>query len=132
MSGSFSRTKGANFERAIANIFKGIFGEDNVKRGLGQSRSGSEVPDVDCPYFWIECKRGAKCDPKGALRQADAASKDDLRVPLAVTKEDFQDPMVTMYLDDFCELLADWVAKGVFLNDRAKKIEEAGGQGGAQ
>lgn len=133
MSGSFSRSKGANFERAVANMFKEVFGDDQVRRGLGQARNGSEVADVDCPFFWIECKRGKKCDPKGALRQADVASKNDDRVPVAVTKEDFADPMVTMYLEDFLELLGDWVEKGKFLAERANKIDRSrgGGNGGA-
>jgi len=77
-----------------------------VRRGL-QSRSGDEVPDVDCPVFWVEAKRGRKPNVRGALKQAiDAAPKG--RIPIAVVRDDRAAPFVVLLLDDFLELIEQW------------------------
>jgi hypothetical protein len=52
--GKKSRDKGASYEREIANLFKTVY--PDAKRGIGQARSASEVPDVDGTPFWVECK----------------------------------------------------------------------------
>lgn len=86
--------------------FREIFGNDQVRRGL-QSRSGEEVPDVEVPCFWIECKREKRTNPRAALMQAaDAATKG--RIPIAVCKDDRRDPIVTLLLEDFLELVGQW------------------------
>ena len=73
MGGRSARRKGADFERTMVHRFREVFGDEDVRRGL-QSR-GEEVPDVDVPCFWIECKREKHTNPKAALAQAaDAAS----------------------------------------------------------
>ena len=106
MGGKASRRKGHDWEREVVTRFRGVFGDNEVKRGL-QARSGEEVPDVDLPCFWIECKRGQRTDIKAALEQAaDAAPKG--RLPLAVCKDDHRDPMIAMLLDDFIELVREW------------------------
>jgi len=105
MSGLMSRRKGARFEREMVKRFRDVFGED-VRRGL-QSRSGEEVPDVDVPCFWVECKRERRTSPKKALAQAigDATKG---RIPIAVCKDDRCEPTVTMLLDDFLEVIGEW------------------------
>ena len=67
-----------------------------------QSR-GEEVPDVDCPGYWIECKAHRVTYPKKALAQALAAT--DGRVPVAICKEPRTEPTVTMYLKDWLDLM---------------------------
>jgi len=104
MGGRASRRKGADFERAMVHRFREVFGED-VRRGL-QSR-GEEVPDVDVPCFWVECKREKRTSPRAALEQAiDAAPRG--RIPIAICKDDRRDPTVTLLLDDFLELVREW------------------------
>ena len=85
----------------MAKQFRELYGE-GVKRGY-QTRSGSEAPDVDGTPFWIECKRGKRTNLRGALRQA-LAAKDD-RPPIAICKDDRQDIMVLLLLDDFLDIL---------------------------
>ncbi len=104
--GALSRRKGAAFERAMVRLFREVFGEENCRRGL-QARGGDEVPDVDVPYFWIECKHHKKTNIKAALRQAiEDAPKG--RVPIAICKDNRCDPTVTMQLDDFLDFVREW------------------------
>ena len=77
-----------------------------VRRGL-QARGGDEVPDVDVPCFWVETKHHRHTNIKAALRQAiEDASKG--RWPVAVCKDDREDAVVAMQLDDFLDLVTEW------------------------
>jgi hypothetical protein len=93
MGGRMSRNKGAAFERWVANELKkaGL----PAKRGLGQARSASEVPDVDLPGWWVECKRHRRCDREAAWRQAVEASVGSGRTPVAICKDDYGQPTAT-------------------------------------
>lgn len=106
MSGNHSRRKGAQYERDLVHRFREAMPGADVKRGL-QSRSGAEVPDVDCPCFWVESKRGKKPNVRGALKQAsDEAPKG--RVPIAVIRDDRSEAFVALSLDDFLDLVREW------------------------
>jgi len=107
MRGKSSRTKGHNYERELAKQFRDVMPGADVKRGI-QYRSGDEVADVECPYFWIEAKRGKATNIKAALRQAEAACGDRPLVPIAVTRDDHDKAMVTMRLDDLFEFIGEW------------------------
>lgn len=72
--GKMQRNKGATFERLVANKIKSMRPDLMPKRGIGQARSSSEVPDVDIPGLWIECKHHIKVDVDAAMRQALEAS----------------------------------------------------------
>lgn len=104
--GRMSRRKGHDWEREVATRFREVFGHDEVRRGL-QSRSGEEVPDVEVPCFWVECKRERRTNPKAALLQAAAATPKG-RMPIAICKDDRQEPTVTLLFDDFLELVGEW------------------------
>ena len=70
-----SRTKGAVWERQVAALIRDL-GYD-ARRGLSQSRSGMECPDVIVVNvaLWIECKAGRPARyPLAALHQAEDAS----------------------------------------------------------
>ncbi len=108
MSGARSRRKGANYERAMVHRFREAMPGAEVRRGL-QYRSGDEVADVDCPVFWPELKRGKKPNVRAALRQARAAVPKG-RVPVAVIRDDRQEPFVALLLDDFLDLVGEWWA----------------------
>lgn len=77
-----------------------------IRRGL-QYRCGEEVADVDCPVFWPELKRGKKPNVRAALRQALAAAPKG-RVPVAVIRDDRQEPFVALLLEDFLDFVAEW------------------------
>ena len=105
MSGAHSRRKGARFERDMVHRFREVMPGAEIRRGL-QCR-GEEVADVDCPVFWVESKRGKKPNVRAALRQALAAAPKG-RVPVAVIRDDRQEPFVALELDDFLELIREW------------------------
>jgi hypothetical protein len=106
MGGAHSRRKGATFERELVHLFRDAMPGAEVRRGL-QSRSGDEVPDVDCPVFWPEAKRGRKPNVRGALKQAiDAAPQG--RIPVAVIRDDRTAPFAVLQLDDFLDLVREW------------------------
>ena len=102
--GKSARTKGASFERELAKYFtkKTKFA---AKRGIGQSRlGGSEVSDVDMPILHIEAKRHKRCNIKSALKQAIDDANINKKIPVAITKDDRAEILVTMRLDDWIEL----------------------------
>jgi hypothetical protein len=107
MSGKRSRNKGANYERELAKLFDAAMPGATVRRGI-QYRDGAECPDVDCPHFWVEAKRGKLPNPRAALKQAQKAS--DGRRPIAVIRDDRSKAFVVIGLDDFLELVRDWWA----------------------
>jgi len=111
MSGLRSRRKGVEFERAVVRTFAEVFGADHVRRGF-QYRSGSDAPDVQTPIFAVECKRGVRTNPRAALEQVVKASDGKGFVPLAVCKDDGQEPFVVLRLDDLLELTRElWSAR---------------------
>ena len=104
--GKRSRTKGSNWERTLANILKAIWPE--AKRGIGQSRWGGEVPDVDGTPYWVEAKVGVQPNMRGAMRQAEEAA--DGRPCIAVVKDNSvnntpADVWVVMRFDTFVQLV---------------------------
>ena len=106
MNGRHSRRKGAEWERELARLFREAMPGAEIQRGL-QSRSGTEVPDVDVPCFWPETKRHQRTNIKAALRQAvDAAPAG--RWPIAICKDDRQPAVACMRLDDFLDLVREW------------------------
>jgi hypothetical protein len=72
---AYQRRKGAAFERHVAALFRAI-GYPEARRGLGQARAASEVPDVDGTPWWVEAKCGAHWTVPGAWRQARKARRD--------------------------------------------------------
>ena len=104
--GALSRRKGRRYEQELVHLFREAMPGAEVRRGL-QSRGGEEVPDVDCPVFWLESKRGRKPNVRAALRQAEAAAPQG-RIPLAVIRDDRQEAFVALSLRDFLELVREW------------------------
>lgn len=107
---AMQRRKGATFERELARYLT----ENGVeaRRGIGQARSASEVPDVEVDGYWIEAKRQIKPNIRAALEQADKAAAEAHPVggivPVAVCRsngDSMQRSTVTLYLDDWIELV---------------------------
>ncbi len=104
VSGAGARRKGHQWERDVVRLFATIFGSV-VRRGL-QFRDGSDAPDVvGVPGWWIECKKGRRPNPVGALRQAIIAAGSSLLRPVAICREDGSEPTATLLLADFILLL---------------------------
>ncbi len=104
--GLLSRRKGQQYERELARRFKEVMPDADIKRGF-QYRDGADAPDVICPVFWIEAKRGKKPNVRAALRQATEAAPKD-RIPLAVIRDDRAQAFVALSLDDFLDFVSDW------------------------
>jgi len=102
--GALSRRKGAGFEREAAAELRRVWPE--AKRGLGQARDASEVPDVEGTPFWPECKRGKRVNIRAAIAQALEASKADGRPVLVVSREDGREALATLRLCDFLDMAA--------------------------
>tara|TARA_R110002012_G_scaffold930_2_gene3910 strand:+ start:2150 stop:2542 length:393 start_codon:yes stop_codon:yes gene_type:complete len=104
--GKYSRDKGARFEREIANRLKEVFGP-RTTRSSGQCFSGDLRADVDCPEIWVECKVGKRPNIKAALEQAEEAEAGAKtgKSPVAICKWDRQEPIASMRLDFFIELI---------------------------
>jgi hypothetical protein len=104
VTGAGARRKGFAWEREIARRLREATGNADIKRGF-QSRNGGEAPDVDLAGWWIEAKVGRKPNLRAALAQAIAAAPPD-RKPVAIVKDDRQEPVVMLRLTDFLAVIA--------------------------
>lgn len=110
--GRMQRVKGSTFERKIANELRRWFPE--AKRGIGQTRSGGDAPDVEgCPW-WIECKHRKSVNVNAAYAQAmkalaDARAKgkgdkyEDL--PIVISRTNGGPVLVTVEASTFATML---------------------------
>ena len=100
MSGSRSRSKGARWEREVANLFRATMDGADIRRGI-QNRAGGDASDVEgAGRLHIECKVGKMPNPRAALKQAIRDHKPG-KIPIAVIKDDRQKPFVVVGLNDF-------------------------------
>lgn len=107
--GRGARVKGAAFERLLAKYFTEKT-QLEAKRGIGQTRSGgAEVSDVDMEIIHIEAKRHKRCNIKAALKQAIADANVNGKIPVAITKDDREEILVTMLLDDWIDLFNSYI-----------------------
>jgi len=112
MGGLMSRNKGKTWERFVARQWSLATGVSTL-RGLGQPRSGGEVPDVDADGWWIEAKREHKCSPLAALAQAELACGKSGRLPIVVYKDDHLPACVALRLPSLLYALRlGFTAKG--------------------
>lgn len=110
-----SRRKGHNFERWVARVYRAAFPGMDVYRG--QQGAGAHEADVSHDLLWTECKRQRKVTAgniRKALDQAIRDAGDSGKLPVAVTKADRDEVLVTMRFQDFVDLVKmvqqSWVA----------------------
>lgn len=108
MSGKKSRDKGARFELFLEKIFKICF-PDARRMGGSQSRD-PKYADVEGTPFRIEAKHWKKLTYKNVIDALEQAAEngeqyDDDRVPIAITKLDYVDPIVHLTLKNFVRLI---------------------------
>jgi Holliday junction resolvase len=106
--GASQRTKGATFERDIANYFSEVFARP-VKRNIGQARDGGD--DITMGPLAVECKRRKSMTTIYSwLKQAEKAVqqldlfKDAPRIPVVVARADSEGSLVIMRMEQFIEL----------------------------
>lgn len=122
--GRAQRIKGHSFERSVARDFRNIFGEG--KRGIQSRNEEDKVPDVENKYFFIECKAHKETPIRAALRQAIKNCPPD-KMPLAVLKDDYQEPCVYFLYKDFLKIIEEWYKKRSTSDqkkDNEKMLEE--------
>lgn len=118
--GRSARRKGHNFERDVANLAKEHWpGCLDVRRML-QGAGGSCLPDVEVlydgkPLMHMECKKGKQPNIVKAMEQAISDHRPGV-YPVAVTMRDRGEPMATMRLGDFMELVGPWLVHQIFEN----------------
>jgi len=84
---------------------KELFGEG--KRGF-QYRNPDEAPDIDCPVFHIEAKAWRKAPLRAAIEQSCLTCKTD-KIPIAVCKDDYKEPLVIMKYEDLKRLIREYI-----------------------
>lgn len=121
--GRRSKRKGMAYEREVADRFRAIWPE--AKRGIGQTRAGGEVPDIQGTPFWCEAKHRKALNLTAAMRQAEVAWKSFIsrggnpnayRCPIVIARLDTargfekRTDLVVLRIDDFIALLSEWSA----------------------
>lgn len=110
--GKLSRTKGASFERTIANELRDALRlpREAARRGLQSRGGGAEVPDVEVDGLPLhfETKHSMSISPAAALRQAarDSLTRGIPLLPVVILKRDRVAPVVFMYGSDFAVFMA--------------------------
>lgn len=98
------RTKGAAYEREVANAFSDALG-DTITRRLGQARDGGH--DLSVGPLIVECKRRHALAVVPWLEQAaDACVGEHAgKYPVVVTRADHSASVVVLRLDHFLALV---------------------------
>lgn len=106
--GKKNRAKGQRFEREVAKIMRERL-DVNCRRS--SQSAGAYSSDLIVKSFWVECKSGQRPNIPGAMEQAigDLAKSGKNKKPIAVTKKDRSDVLVTMLMDDFLEIVKPWL-----------------------
>lgn len=102
MSGKTSRRKGHNFEREVAIMLRPYYPDAKrqleYQEGLGYDLQGTG--DLS-----IQCKKGSSFKIEKALEQAVVKNK----IPVAITRRDREDIVVSMYWKDFEYFLVSYL-----------------------
>ena len=120
--GRAQREKGKRGEREAVQALQAIY--PRAHRGW-QSRDGSDAPDVDATPYWVEVKRGKRCNIKAALKQATEAAQaaQDTRPVLAWTREDGCQAIVSQWAVDRVRELEDVEGMRSELEEAARTIK---------
>lgn len=109
MGGKASRDKGKRGEREARDVMAWLTGRP-WRRGVGQTRRGSDVPDIEPESgdgsLWVEVKVSKRWPAIGkAMEQAREACGG--KVPMVLSKKDYGEWLVTIAAKDLSVLLAE-------------------------
>lgn len=123
--GKLSRTKGAVFERFVANSLLGIY--PLAKRGCAQLRNNSDKEDhkadIEGTPFWIECCHSKTANIWNKLEQAQESG--DGRIPIVVARRDRTADIVAMDIRDFKMVALDLEVLRVLRLDHPEIVKTA-------
>tara|TARA_B100001063_G_scaffold215273_1_gene216121 strand:+ start:36 stop:380 length:345 start_codon:yes stop_codon:yes gene_type:complete len=105
------KSKGAKFQNEVRDLILEKFSDklepDDVKTAV-MGESGVDIklsPAAQKLFHWaVECKRTEKISLRQWWRQARANENDKLK-PLVITKQNREEPLVVLSLQDFLDLL---------------------------
>ena len=105
------KSKGAKFQNEVRDLILEKFSDrlepDDVKTAV-MGESGVDIklsPAAQRLFHWaVECKRTEKISLRQWWRQARENSNEKLK-PLVITKQNREEPLVVLSLQDFLELL---------------------------
>jgi len=103
--GAHSKRKGKAGEREVAAQLRHIW--PDARRGIQSRGGGAEIPDVEVPCFHVEVKRQSRPNIPAAVRQAMADAAPG-KWPVAWTRADRGEWLVTMRAEDWLELVGAW------------------------
>lgn len=120
------RAKGQDGERSAASDLAVLW--PLARRGLGQARDGSDVPDVDGTPLFVEVKRQKTLNLWAAFKQATDAAKKSKRqwlAPIVIAKRDHdREWLVTMGFNLFISFFGgDMLSKGI--KETIRKVVES-------
>lgn len=93
-SGKTARRKGHNFEREVAKLLRQYY--PNAKRQL-EYQEGVGFDIAETGDLSVQCKVGKSFKIEKALKEAERPDK----IPMAITKRDREDIVVSLYWKDF-------------------------------
>ena len=105
--GRLSRNKGKRGELELVSLLRDRYGVPARRTSplqAGDPRAAGDVWIHD--QLWLETKRGKQPRIRAALAQAEADCGE--RVPVAITRADRDQWIVTMGLDDWIDLYLAW------------------------
>lgn len=124
--GKAQRTKGAVYEREIAQQFTDVLSLPDVefKRNIGQARDGGN--DIDVGPLVVECKRRKSLTGLYQwVEQAEAAAMERWRAepgepayPCVILREDDNESLVLMKLEDFLTLCKEQLSDAILARGR--------------
>lgn len=102
MGGKTSRTKGHNFERQVVKLLQSYY--PKAKRNLEyQEGMGYDIENTG--ILSVQCKVGKSFKIENALKEAERPKK----IPVAITKRDREEIVVSLYWKDFEFFLASYL-----------------------
>lgn len=110
-----SRAKGARGERELAQILR-RYGYDS-RRGQQYSGANGDADVVGIDGVHIECKRVERLNIYDAMYQSARDARDD-EVPVVIHRKNGKRWLVSMYLEDWLEIIGWKTCKGCKLQGR--------------
>lgn len=97
-----SRTKGHGYERECVKEFRKVFGDcERTQEGDSLDRAGVDLKGTG--RLRVQCKRGRKYAPITKIKEITVSNG----IHCLVTKGDRERSTITLYLEDFLELISD-------------------------
>lgn len=108
--GRSQRVKGTGFERYIVNLFKQQ-GYETAKRNLQFQQKNITSADISVLVgdfdLIIECKKWKECKIVNGYRQAKDKVRKENDIACVVSRDNYQDILITFEFDSFIKLIKD-------------------------